>query len=127
MSYRDYYPAGAADDPSAPYNQRDPEPITREVEATFTVSKRLDVETTDYEAEYDDEIRAMCYDTMATDWQSAYHEVYYDPCQLLALAAKLLSEYVDPKLLKHSDIMPYKAVIDEAGGWEVVDEQFEEV
>ena len=52
MSNEDYYPAGAAHDPNAPYNQLpDPEPIDVNVVVSNTLSKTTTIQTCDYEEE----------------------------------------------------------------------------
>lgn len=55
MRDRDYYPAGAYDDPNAPFNQHDPDPIDISCEVTVTLKNTLIVDTTDYTEEYDEE------------------------------------------------------------------------
>lgn len=42
------YPAGAENDPNAPYNQIDPEPIEIEVTVSITLSKTVKVYVDDY-------------------------------------------------------------------------------
>lgn len=44
----DNYPPGAANDPLAPYNQCDPEPIEVEVTVSITLSKTVKVYVDDY-------------------------------------------------------------------------------
>lgn len=44
----DNYPPGAANDPLAPYNQVDPEPIEIEVTVSITLSKTVKVYVDDY-------------------------------------------------------------------------------
>ena len=44
----DNYPMGAANDPNAPYNQVDPEPIEIEVTVSITLSKTVKIYVDDY-------------------------------------------------------------------------------
>lgn len=44
----DNYPPGAANDPLAPYNQVDPEPIEIEVTVSITLSKTVKIYVDDY-------------------------------------------------------------------------------
>ena len=44
----DNYPPGAANDPNAPYNQCDPEPIEVEVTVSITLSKTVKIYVDDY-------------------------------------------------------------------------------
>ena len=44
----DNYPPGAANDPLAPYNQCDPEPIEVEVTVSITLSKTVKIYVDDY-------------------------------------------------------------------------------
>lgn len=56
MSEKDYYPAGAYNDPNAPYNQPgDPDPIEVACDTCVTLRKEIVVETTNYWIEADDE------------------------------------------------------------------------
>lgn len=56
MRDRDYYPAGAYDDPNAPYNQpADNDPIEVVCDTCITLRKDIVVETTNYWVEYDEE------------------------------------------------------------------------
>lgn len=56
MRDRDFYPAGAYDDPNAPYNQPgDPDPIGVTCDTYITLRKDVTVETTNYWVEYDEE------------------------------------------------------------------------
>ena len=56
MSAADYYPAGAYNDPNAPYNQpSDPDPIEVECDTVVALRKTITVETDNYTPDYDDD------------------------------------------------------------------------
>lgn len=58
MRDRDYYPAGAYNDPNAPYNQHDNDPIEVDCDTVVSLRKTITVETTNYYEEFDDETGA---------------------------------------------------------------------
>ena len=94
MSYSDNYPAGAANDPRAPYNQMDPEAVAFDVTATFTIEKTVELTTVQYEGgETDDEGYTEPYDTLGVDWKDEYKEQQYNPVELLE---KLADQAVIP-------------------------------
>ena len=56
MRDSDYYPAGAYNDPNAPYNEpADPDPIEVECDTVVTLRKTITVETCNYAPDYDEE------------------------------------------------------------------------
>lgn len=56
MSDRDYYPAGAYNDPNAPYNEpAEPDPIDINVMAVLRVSHETTVSTDNYNETWDEE------------------------------------------------------------------------
>ena len=83
MRDRDYYPPGAYDDPSAPYN----EPIIpdKEFEVTIsqTLSKTVTVTTDKYIPEGDYETGRIYANTSETDWREVYEEEHYTITELL--------------------------------------------
>lgn len=72
MRESDYYPAGAYNDPSAPFN----EPVIPErdfdVEVTITMSKVVTVTTNNYQPEYDEEDGHTYANTENTEWDKAF-------------------------------------------------------
>lgn len=107
MSERDYYPAGAYDDPSAPYNETTPPEIYREVEFTATVHKKDNCSTTDYDGDGN---------TFDTDWEREWQDQHYTPVELLDEMSTLLQNIWD-------NIPPFhkrkaRRLIDEAADWE---------
>ena len=77
MSECDYYPAGAYNDPNAPYN----EPVIPErdfdVDVEFTMQKTVTVTTNEYQPEYDEEDGNTYANTDDTNWEHAYNESGY--------------------------------------------------
>ena len=56
MAERDYYPAGAYNDPNAPYNEvSDPDPIEVECKVSVTLQNTVTVETDNYTLDFDEE------------------------------------------------------------------------
>lgn len=141
MSYGDNYPAGAAKDPNAPYNQVEPEAVAFNVEATITMAKTVELCTKQYEGgEIDDEGYNEPYDTLGVDWKAEFDEQSYTPKELLERLANLVEENLD--FIKHkmyvqhpewrtgfikTKMRQYKSLVASARGWEIKDEDYEEV
>lgn len=96
------YPMGA-DNSNAPWNQVDPPKREFQVLISQTLSKSVEVTTSDYtggelvkEYERDDEggwVTVGGYedaDTSDTDWKAAYSEQHYTPLELIAEFKKML-------------------------------------
>lgn len=101
-----YFPAGAEFDPSAPYNQSEPEDMDFEVTCSQTLSK-IDTVTTnnyipgasgvDYETDDEGHPYAMPWhddpDTSDTNWAEEWHNNdHYTPLQLLGLFRECLMQ-----------------------------------
>lgn len=141
MSYGDNYPAGAANDPRAPYNQVEPEAVAFNVEATFTMAKTVELCTKQYEGgEVDEEGYNEPYDTLGVDWKAEYKEQCFTPKELLERLADLVEENLGTIEGKLCFLHPewrtgyiktmmryYKSLVASARGWEIKDETYEEV
>ena len=140
MSYSDNYPAGAANDPRAPYNQVDPEAVAFNVAATFTLEKAFELTTVQYEGgETDDEGYTEPYDTLQVDWKDEYKEQQYNPVELLEKLADLVEQNLD--VIRHkllylhpewrtgyltTEMRRYKGMVECARGWKIMEENYEE-
>ena len=69
MSEADYYPAGAYNDPRAPYNEVDIPERDFEVTISQTLSRTVTIVTDDYYPEYDEEDGHTYANTENTDWK----------------------------------------------------------
>ena len=117
-----YYPAGAEFDPSAPYNQSEPEDMEFEVVCSQSLSKNVSVWTSDYipgasgvDYEVNDEggVDTVAWhddpDTSDTNWEDVYEEDHYTPLQLINLFKRYLESELNhtetvskqPSFLKH--------------------------
>ena len=72
MSEADYYPAGAYNDPNAPYNEIEIPEHDFEVTVSQTLSRTVTITTNDYNPEYDEEDGNIYANTENTDWKKAY-------------------------------------------------------
>lgn len=77
MSYKDYYPMGAADDPNAPYNQQENKELSFDIYIEYSLAKSsVNVTTCDYGFEMTGEeyheFPVVCTDE--TDWEKAYND-----------------------------------------------------
>lgn len=140
MSEADYYPAGAYNDPNAPYNQEDVPDKDFEVTCSQTLSRTVTVTTNNYvpgasgvDYEPDDEGGCCAVgwqdpdDTSDTNWAEEYKENgFKTPLELIGL----LKEYLEKDLRSiQEDMLPndrsYKAtkarmlkgLIEECEGW----------
>lgn len=95
MRDRDYYPAGAYDDPSAPYNQCGQPDKDFGVTCSQTLSKEVTVTTNKYtfECDYDEDGYWEHTDTSDICWADEYHDNgYHTPLELLQLFKEFLEE-----------------------------------
>ena len=129
-SAADYYPAGAYNDPSAPYN----EPIIPdedfEITCSQSLSKTVTVTTNNYiprasgiDYERDDEGGTYASpwhddpDTSDTNWADEYHENdYHTPLQLIQLLEQVLKNNLEHGIVfKNSKFTQH--LINECEGW----------
>lgn len=125
-----YFPAGAEFDPSAPYNQSDPEEKEFDVTCSQSLSKTVTVTTNNYipgasGVDYEPDGEGGCSavgwhdpdDTSDTNWADEYHDNdHYTPLQLIELFKKHLenelnrmAEVKNEKWIKH--------LIEECSDW----------
>lgn len=116
MRDSDYYPAGAYNDPNAPYNWPENDPKPFDCFVSQTLSKTSEVYTDQYIAEDDGE-GYVDYDLCEVDWVNEYHENdHYTPIQLIELYKKELETKLElaeskkeKKWIEH--------MIEECNGW----------
>jgi len=95
MRDRDYYPAGAYDDPNAPYNQSEQPDKDFGVTCSQTLSKEVTVTTNKYtlECDYDEDGFWKHTDTSDICWADEYKSNgYHTPLKLLQLFKEFLEE-----------------------------------
>lgn len=98
-----YYPPGAEFDPNAPWNQSEPEEREFDCLCSQTLSKTVEILSSDYteevEEEYDDEgrkCRDVAIGTENINWEEEYHaNDYHTPLQLLELFKKYLEDEIN--------------------------------
>ena len=124
-SAADYYPAGAYNDPSAPYNEVSIPERDFDVNVCQTLEKYVTVTTDDYIPEYDDEDRSVHYDTSETNWREVYHDNdYHTPLQLIELFKQCLEENLKNGVVFKSPRYT-ENLIKECEGWEEVETNIE--
>ncbi len=116
MKDRDYYPAGAYNDPYAPYNWPENDPEEFDCFVSQTLSKTTGIFTDQYIAEWDGE-QGVDYDLSEVDWPNEYHaNDHYTPLQLIELFKKELESKLEladnPKEQKWCKFM-----IEECSNW----------
>lgn len=126
MSEADYYPAGAYNDPNAPYNQVEPPEIEAEVNVSFTLER--DATITTNEVYYDEDCWELCDDA---DIDKAYDDYYVGIPEMLEELMKyakgemqVLEKFVKARTANKEERKRYRylqRIIDSASGWEVTD------
>lgn len=120
-SAADYYPAGAYNDPSAPYNEVSIPERDFDVNVCQTLEKYVTVTTDDYIPEYDDWDRSVHYDTSETNWKEVYHDNdCHTPLQLIELFKQCLEENLKNGIVFKSPRYT-EDLIKECEGWEEVE------
>ena len=124
-SATDYYPAGAYNDPSAPYNEVSIPERDFDVNVCQTLEKYVTVTTDDYIPEYDDWDKSVHYDTSETNWKEVYHDNdYHTPLQLIELFKQCLEENLKNGIVFKSPRYT-EDLIKECEGWEEVETNIE--
>lgn len=118
-----YYPAGAEFDPNAPWNECDPEEITRECDIWNSVRKTMPIATTDYVPvnPLDDDP-----DLSEVDWSDEFATRHYDIPELLEELSNLVRKYA-PQGMTVSEQRHIRRVLSEAEGWETDELHVEEL
>lgn len=127
MRDRDYYPAGAYNDPNAPYNDVTNEPYEFDCIITQTVQKYVGVETKSYNMEVDEEDGSVYREPYEANWDEEYGEQHLDIPELLEALQGLAKEKLEKcKDLSISEKYRLNRLIEEAGGWESTEKSVEE-
>ena len=130
MSAADYYAPGSYNDPSAPWNQSDPDEKEFDITCSQTLSKTVQVLTSNYipgaegvDYEPDGEGGYCSFgwhdpdDTSDTNWADEFHNNdYHTPQQLLGLFKDLLIRDLENGNPMKSERYT-KALIEECDGW----------
>lgn len=116
------YPMGAEHDPSAPWNERTPDPIERQcyIECFIRCSKPVTTENyVVYEtSERYNDIYEREEDTTCTEWWREWEEQYYEPQDAMEKLCDLVEQYVPKDKWAYHDV---KKLIASARGWQMHD------
>ena len=126
----DNYPPGAANDPSAPYNQSDPDDMDFDVTCSQTLSKTVTVTTNNYipgaeGVDYESDDEGGCYavpyhdnpDTSDTNWANEYKTKHLTPLDLIKKLRSLLMD-IDSEALRSNPCYQHKQYyINECSDW----------
>ena len=120
MSYRNdfigNYPPGAANDPEAPWNQEDPPEKLFSITVSCSLSKDVDVASTDYND----------YDELECPWDD-YIESEYTPSEIIEFAKQCAEYMLSNKDFKVKSKYGLKKMIDSCTGWNTDEENAEQV
>lgn len=126
MRDRDYFPAGAYNDPSAPYNDVPIEPYEFDCVITQTVQKNVGVATQNYTKEVDEEFGAVYREPNGADWDEEYGTQHLDIPELLGALRGLAKEKLEKcKDLSLSEKSRLIKLVEEADDWESVERSVE--
>lgn len=117
MSAKDYYPAGAYNDPSAPYNEVEYPEEDFNLEVSVTLTRSATITTTQYNAYVDDEDGHTYVETDNIDFYQEYKDQYWSIPQLLDKMRGLLEKW-KPEKMERADKHLYERIMDESQGWE---------
>lgn len=119
-----WYPPGAEFDPSAPYNQQDPEPMEVDVTVSYTLSKDTTIESDQYvmEEDYDEDTGKKYHypNFEGADLRQDYKDSCITLPELLNELIDLAQEQIDRGVSEKNE-QYYKDIIEAASGW-IVDE-----
>lgn len=117
MSSSDYYPAGAYNDPNAPYNQVELEPIEVDADVTVTLQNTLTVTTENYAVDED-----------GIDLLDKFSDVEELVCKQHKSIPSLLAElekYINGELagggLTYTRKCELRQMLEDCRGWEQVE------
>lgn len=117
MRDRDYYPSGAYEDASAPYNQVDPPEKEFNLTVSQTLSKSVEIVTDNYIPEVDYETGHVYVNTSETNWREVYEERGHTPLQLIQLFKRYLQNMLDDKVTVSKSPSCINLLIEECDNW----------
>jgi len=116
MSNYSNYPPGAATDPSAPWNQVDPEELEFAADVTVTLAKTATVMSDDY-----DSWGEHCHDLY-----EAYERSEYSVVQMIEMLKEYVQRDLDNKDYSMHKKSELKDILTSAEGWEEIETDIEE-
>lgn len=125
MAEQDYYPAGAYNDPDAPWNEKEVPVTTASVEFLCNMRKVADVKTTDYTPETvtDEEgFTDSVPDFSNTDWLQAWNEYNYTPQELIYTLHEITAELAEGRMPKGRPSY-WRMINRECKNWEEYDQE----
>ena len=127
MNESAYYPAGAYDDPSAPYNEVERPERDFDCHVEVILEKDEVITTNDYIPEYGTEIGYGDIDTSETDWDGAYE----NNCITIPEMLRELKVYVEQDLAMSGKNSRkgkrLQRLLDACSGWVVKETYIEEL
>lgn len=127
MHERDYYPAGAYEDPNAPYNEIVVPERDFDVDVEVVLHKNaIPVTTNDYTPEFDEETGHTYAITNDTDWEKAYYESHTGIIGLLSELEKYITKEMEQEDIKPSRKRYLEMLLEDCKDWELYDEAITE-
>ena len=127
MSERDYYPAGAYDDPNAPYNEVEVPEKDFEIDVEFVMRTSVTVTTNNSVPSYpDEEGYVEPADTSDTNWEDAYDNSGHYTIPELLDELKGFIENEIPRVAANSGRgRALQRMLESCQNWECYDKTFE--
>lgn len=119
------YPAGAQYDKRAPYNQKDNDERTFNVDVEYVMRKEdIEVQTDDYF--YEDDYEDFSVNTSLTDFEVAYTEQHYTIPEMLVELKKYVEREMQFVEMCSGRARELKRLLADCQGWKIVEAQVEE-
>lgn len=127
-----YYPAGAENDPRAPWNNSDTELVPREIEYSCVMKRKAIVDVTDYipgeiEKEWDGESYVAVRvddDFSGTNWLEEFKDTWRTPLELINVLRRTAKDLMKGNM-PDKDTFYWVNIIDECESWTIDYEEAE--
>ena len=125
-----YYAPGTEFDTRAPWNQKDNDEATRNIDYSCTMHRVAPVSTVNYvpgcwEKDEDGFAFRNDDDFSDTDWVEEFNDQYRTPAKLIALLKEIATEFAAGHTVQKR-LSTWQHIADDCEGWEVDDEYAEE-
>jgi hypothetical protein len=122
MKESGYYPMGAEFDPNAPWNESEPDEVTRDCSVWTAVTKTMSIPTTNYVAydPYDGP------DLSDVNWGDEFETRCRDIPEILHDLCELVRKYAPVRVSK-AEARYIRELLEDADGWETDEIHVEEI
>lgn len=119
MSNSNYPPMSQSEWDSAPWNEESIPEKDFDLIVCQTLSKQVDVTTSDYNPEYDEEDGSIFCDTSETSWKEVYADnKHYTPLELIGLFGRYIDDLLNDIVTTPRSPSFLKILKQECKGWQ---------